>query len=431
MTLLSGCGSSSATPVPTPTPVPTAAPTPTAGLFVDAGANEGDISPYIYGTNDGPWLGVPFAVRDQVAAAKLTFISWPGGNWGDENDVTTDQVDAFVDYCRSIGAEPRIVVRLKGGTVAKAVDLVKYANVTKGYNIKYWGIGNEPDLYETNGLTGYAVDQYNKDWRSFAQAMRAVDPKIKLIGPDISQFVGNSSSSYLQARADWLTSFLKVNGDLVDIVSIHRYPFPVDGQTPPTVADLQTNSQEWDQIIPALRSIVKAQTSKDLPLAVTEINSSWAVNAGGDATLDSHMNAIWFADVLARMIDQKVDIVTQFAIAGDYGIVASAAPRPMYYDYLMFQQFGSKLVRAVSDDPGVRVYAAKRADGTLTVLIVNLGAAAATKPLTIIGAGSATSAETWLFDQSHKAEKVAATTLSAGGNVAVPGESVTVLVIGK
>ena len=29
---------------------------------------------------------------------------------------------------------------------------------------------------------------------------------------------------------DWMTEFLRANGDLVDIVSIHRYPFPLRHQ---------------------------------------------------------------------------------------------------------------------------------------------------------------------------------------------------------
>ena len=29
--------------------------------------------------------------------------------------------------------------------------MVQYANVTKGYGIKYFSIGNEPDIYDTSG----------------------------------------------------------------------------------------------------------------------------------------------------------------------------------------------------------------------------------------------------------------------------------------
>jgi hypothetical protein len=435
--IISGCGqtsTSSPTPsgTPSPTPRPTSAPSPTAGLFVDAGAVLGPISPFVYGTNDGPWIPVNPILQDQITAAKLTMLTFPGGNWGDENDLQPFQIDDFITFCRQIGAEPRIVVRLKGATAQQAADLVKYANVTMGYGVKYWGIGNEPDLYEANGLTGYSVVQYDTEWRSFALAMRTVDPKIKLIGPDISQFVGNTNgSSYLQARTDWLATFLKANGDLVDVVSIHRYAFPASTTSgPPSIADLRANPPEWDSIIPALKTVVRTELGRDLPVAVTELNSSWADNVGGEGTMDSHYNAIWYGDVLGRLIRQKVDIVAQFALASDWGIVGFDAPRPIYYDYMMYQRFGVELVRSASDDPLVSVYAAKRADGTLTVMIVNLGSTATTKPLTIIGGTTADSAETWLFDASHNAEQVAKTPLASGDNVTLPPESMTLLVTG-
>ena len=427
--VVAGCGSS--TPASSPALTPTPAPTPTAGLYVDAGADQGPISPLIFGSNTGPWLAVPFDLQTQIAAAGVKTLTFPGGNWGDANDLEDYQVDQFINYCRLIGAEPRIVARLKGGTAQQAADLVKYANVTKGYNVKYWGIGNETDLYSLNGLPDYTVDQYNKEWREWAQAMRAVDSKIVLIGPDVSQFVADANgSSYLQARIDWLTSFLHANGDVVDIVSIHRYAFPSDeAGTPPTKDQLRQNSKEWDEIIPALRKIIREQTNRDLPVAVTEVNSSWAANAGGEATMDSHYNAIWFGDVLGRMIKQDVRMVDQFALAGDFGIVGPSEPRPMYYVYMMYQRFGSERLRAASDDPNVTVYAARRADGTLTVMIVNLGSAPATKPLTILGGGTTASAETWLFDKDHTARQIGATPL--GGRITVPGESMTLLVVGK
>jgi hypothetical protein len=421
--IMSGCGGSSGT------PAPTAAPTPGAGLFVDAGADLGPVSPYVYGSNTGPWLPVPFALQSQIAAAGIKTLTFPGGNWGDENDVETYQIDQFVAYCKIIGATPRIVVRLKGGTAQAAADLVNYTNVAQKYGVKYWGIGNEPDLYVANGLSGFTVEQYDAEWREWARAMRAVDPTIQLIGPDVSQFVGDTQgSAYLQARTDWLASFLKADGDLVDVVSVHRYAFPDnEAGTPPTIADLGGNSREWDSIIPALRKLVKETTGKDLPVAVTEVNSSWSANAGGEATMDSHYNAIWFGDVLGRMISQNVFMVDQFALAGDWGIVGPTEVRPMYYVYQMYDLYGTERVRAASDDQDVRVYAARKSDGSLTVMIVNLGSEAATRPLTIVGAGSATSAQTWLFDASHKAEKVADAPL--GGSVTVPAESMTLLAL--
>jgi len=425
--LVSACGSSG-TPAPTPTPKPTPAPTPTAGLFVDAGSDQGPISPLVYGTNIGPTLWPPFDLQPQVQAAKLTTLSYPGGNYGDLYDLQPFGIDTFIAYCRTLGAEPRIVVRLKGSTPANAAESVKYANVTKGYAVKYWGIGNEADLY-ANDDPSYTVDKYDADWREFAQAMRAVDPSIKLIGPDVSQFTANPTDAFMKARVAWMSSFLKANGDLVDIVSIHRYPLPKDINAPITVDDLRAGGKEWDQIIPALRTLIKTQTGKDLPVAVTEINSSWVANNGTDWSMDSHMNAIWFADVLGRLIEQKVLMVDQFAIATQYGIVGGLAINPIYYDYLMYGQFGTKLVRSASDDPLVSVYASKRSDGTLAVMIVNLSATAQTKPITILG-WAGISAEEWLFDKAHKAEKTGTAQLGDGG-VTLAAESVTLLIVEK
>ena len=425
--LVSACGSSG-TPAPTPTPKPTPAPTPTAGLFVDAGSDQGPISPLVYGSNVGPTLWAPFELQPQVKAAKLTTLSFPGGNYGDQYDLQSYQIDQFIAYCRTLGAEPRIVVRLKGSTPANAAESVKYANVTKGYAVKYWGIGNEADLY-ANDDPSYTVDKYDADWREFAQAMRAVDPSIKLIGPDVSQFTANPTDAFMKARVAWMSSFLKANGDLVDIVSIHRYPLPKDINAPITVDDLRAGGKEWDQIIPTLRTLIKTQTGKDLPVAVTEINSSWVANNGTDWSMDSHMNAIWFADVLGRLIEQKVLMVDQFAIATQYGIVGGLAINPIYYDYLMYGQFGTKLVRSASDDPLVSVYASKRSDGTLAVMIVNLSATAQTKPITILG-WAGISAEEWLFDKAHKAEKTGTAQLGDGG-VTLAAESVTLLIVEK
>ncbi len=420
--VFSGCGGSG------PTASPTVEPTPTAGLFVDAGSDRGPISPLVYGTNTGPWLAVPFELQPQIAEMGLTTLTFPGGNWGDENDTEVYQIDQFIEYCRGLKAEPRIVVRLRDSTPEEAAAEVNYANVIQKYDVKYWGIGNEVDLYQANGFD-YTLDDYTRDWRAFAEAMKAVDPTIKLIGPDVSQFVADPTSEHLQFRTNWLRTFLKVNGDLVDVVSIHRYPYPDDSGNPPTKSQLRTNSKEWDQIIPALREIVRAETGRDIPVAVTEVNSSWAQNAGGEATMDSHYNAIWWADVLGRLIEQDVTMVDQFDLAGTWGIVGAIAPNPMYYTYLMYKEFGTERVRAVSDDRYVSVYASRRPDGTLAIMIVNLGPTAQTKPLTVLGwAGH--SADVWLFDASHKAQQVAGTTL-ATGSVTLPPESVTLLIVEK
>ncbi len=421
------------TPVSTPTitPLPSLTPARTpaaAGLYVDAGQDLGAISPLVFGTNYGPWLFVPLQMQPQTKEAGLTLIRYPGGNWGDQNDLDEWSVDQFVAFTRQLGAEPYIHVRLKGGTAQKAAELVKYANVTKKYGVRYWTIGNEPNLFGG----GYEVEQFNKEWREWALAMRAVDPTLQLIGPEVNQFFSNPTDDYQRTLTRWVVEFLKVNGDLVDIVSFHRYPFPKSVNAgPPSLDELRASSREWDDLIPAMRALAREHAGRDLPVAVTEVNSSWAASSGGETTMDSHANAIWWGDALGRMIRQGTFIVNQFAIIGEFGLMGNYEVKPIYYVYPMYRHFGQTLLYTASDDPNVSIFAARRADGALTLMLINLGAEAADKTLTLDNTAPADSAETWLFDKSHAAVQVAPTPLDATTTLHLSPESMTLLIIAQ
>ncbi len=397
---------------------------------MDAARRLGDISPLVYGTNYGPWMVVPYDLLPQAEAAGITYLRFPGGNWGDQNDVRKLQIDQFIALAQRMGAVPNICVRLRGGTPEKAAALVRYANVEKGYGVRYWSIGNEPSLYPD-----YDVERYNAEWRATAEAMQAVDPDILLIGPDIHQYTGDPAVDPKDAAGrDWLREFLSANGDLVDIVAIHRYPFPTGITSPPaTIDDLCANSREWDTIIPNLRAAIRETTGRDLPVAVTEVNSHWSGVIGGEATPDSFYNAIWWGDVLGRLIRQDVEIVAHFALqtnvgTGGWGLLARTEVRPTYYTYQMYKHFGNELVYTSSDDPDLSIYAARR-DDALTLILINLGPEEQTKPLLLDHAKPAGPAEVWLFDASHQAEKIGDRVITSGDHITLPAQSITLYVV--
>jgi alpha-L-arabinofuranosidase len=84
---------------------------------VDAAKNLGQVSRYVFGTNFGPWALLNADVYPQFKESGLTLIRFPGGNWGDENDMEAWHFDMFMTLCRLINAEPLVSVRLRGGTV--------------------------------------------------------------------------------------------------------------------------------------------------------------------------------------------------------------------------------------------------------------------------------------------------------------------------
>lgn len=93
--------------------------------------------------------------------------------------------DEFVQAAREMAAEPVVVVPYDSKDhsntdlkefIEHAAGWVRYANVIKKYNIRYWEIGNEN--WHPNSKN--PIDKRSRDVLEIAKAMRAVDPSIKL-----------------------------------------------------------------------------------------------------------------------------------------------------------------------------------------------------------------------------------------------------------
>ncbi len=359
-----------------------------AALTVNADEVIAEVSPYAYGANFGPLSVIPFDLFAAAEASGITFLRFPGGRWGDLNDLKTFHIDTFMATVDLMNAEPSIHVRLENGTPEAAAELVRYANVEKQYGIRYWYIGNEPNLFDD-----YTVAEYVVQWRAIAEAMRAVDPDIVLIGPEVSQWNGTPQVDPVDAEGvDWLRGFLRANGDIVDVVAVHRYPFPRSQANPvSTIEELRENTPEWGQTLENLRQVILEETGRDdLPVAITEANSHWSSAQYGDASPDSHYNAIWWADALGRLLQDEPFIVGYFDLQtlparGGWGLLARDDVRPTYYVYQLYQRFGTQIVATDSTVEYLSVFGALRDDGVLTLIAVNRADDALSAPLTIRG----------------------------------------------
>ncbi len=423
MTLLAACG---------PKEMSTAE---TGTLIVDADIDLGPISPLLYGSNYGPWTTVPAKMLDYAYQSKITNLRWPGGEWGDSHDIKTYQIDQFMDFAKQVDAIPTISVRLLGGTPEAAAELVRYCNLEKGYAVKYWSIGNEPTLYEgRSGVDSYDTERFNKEWRAIAEAMKAVDPNILLMGPELH---GTYTSNYAtnpkdSAGRDWMEEFLTANGDLVDIVTYHRYPFPATRTSGnASIEDLRQDLPEWTRTIRYLKELIQEKTGREIPVGVTEANSHWTHATGGEATPDSHYNAIWWADALGRMLDEDVLIANHFLLAasGDaagFGLIARTDVRPTYYVYQLYGRFGSEQVFADSGVDGLRIYAATNDAGQLTIMVINTTDAELSA--TLDAGKKRIEAERWLFDPTHNAENMGTQTLKSDEALTFPAQSVTLYI---
>jgi alpha-N-arabinofuranosidase len=161
------------------------------------------------------------------------------------NDVGTDE---FLTLCDLLGVDAFISVNAGFGDARSAADLVEYVNgaadtpmgklrAANGhpapYDVKWWGIGNE--MYGPWQFGYMALKQYVIKHNMFAQAMRAVDPTITLLGtgatPD--EMTVNSLSLALTGKvvgdygsdADWTGGLIAHCLENIDVMSEHFYSY--------------------------------------------------------------------------------------------------------------------------------------------------------------------------------------------------------------
>jgi hypothetical protein len=434
--LVSSCGPAipAATVAPVAPTAPVATPTTTPNvLSVDPTIALGPISPYLYGTNYGPMHAVTMEMMPLVEQAGFSVLRFPGGAWTDGVDIKNFQIDQFMAFCEQVGAIPTISVRLLDGKPETAAELVRYTNITKKYGVVYWSIGNEPSIYTQlkQANYDYTTENLNRDWRPIAEAMKAVDPTIKLIGPEIHQWNDSYETTPKDsAGRDWMTEFLKVNGDLLDVVSVHRYPM-YSPNNPVTAQSLRENTRRWVREIEYLRSLTTEILGRELPIAYTEVNSDPTSSILQEASPDSFYNAIWYADVLGQMMNTDVFMVNQWVLSQrttGLGLFNGNNIRPTFHVFPLYKNFGSEQVYAASGVADVDIFAAKRDDGALTLMVINLSDVEQRLPLQVAGMELA-EAEVWLLDIDHNAENLGMQAFAMDGIVTLPGQSATLYII--
>ena len=239
-----------------------------AKLIVDTNKSLGEASPFLLGqfvehlegcVYDGIWTKDGSTLRldtlELLKRLKIPMIRYPGGNfasgyhWEDgigprserpsRHDVAwqaeeTNQVgtDEFLALCEQLDAEPYLVVNDGSGTPEEAAAWVAYCNLPvdteqgrrrasnghpQPYNVKYWGIGNEVWGPWQIGTT--SATEYVNRLKRFSQAMKAVDPSIKIVA------VGNNplSDDPQEPAALWNKEVLEGASFEFDLLSWHIY----------------------------------------------------------------------------------------------------------------------------------------------------------------------------------------------------------------
>ena len=133
--------------------------------------------------------------------------------------------EAFMAFIHSFSpsAVPLITINVGTGTPSEAASWVYYANVTRGYGVKLWEIGNEMGgNWETGGPLN--AQDYAYRFNEYYTAMKAVDPSVTVVGPvyGLGDSVAYDGKDYMQSFLDEM----KTLGDSANVMGLdfHWYP---------------------------------------------------------------------------------------------------------------------------------------------------------------------------------------------------------------
>ncbi|WP_405541154.1 cellulose-binding protein [Streptomyces phaeochromogenes] len=395
---------------------PSAGAAATVGIKVDAGTSLGTVPSSGVGLNTGVGddrMGTA-KVTSLMKAAGVRLLRYPGGSGADDFHwkthtmgnggwiVPNTDFDSFMATAKKVGAQPILTANYGSGTPKEAADWVKYANVDKGYGVKYWEIGNEVygnghyangKGWETDNHADKSPKEYGKNLVAYAKAMKAVDPTVKIGAvlttpggwPDKEKAPGDS--------ADWNNTVLSIAGSSIDFVIVHWYP---GGKT---AADLLNTPSKIAGVTSELRSLIAkyaGSNAASVEIAVTETDAEFSpVKTSQAAALfapDTYMT--WFEQG-ATHVDwwnlhngsgQAPTTVNGQTDYQDGGILSAGTcaggkcqpprdtPFPTYWGIRSLTALakpGDTMVKSSSRNSSVAVHAVRSSKGGLNVMLIN------------------------------------------------------------
>lgn len=359
-----------------------------------------------------------------LKAADVRTLRFPGGSTSNTYDWVTNKsyqpgtrtlnnwewtnnFDDFAEVALALKAKVYITANYGSGTPEQAAAWVRYSNVTKGYGFKYWEIGNENygDWEEDIHPLKHHPETYADEAKTFMALMRAEDPTIK-IGVVVLAVPTDEES--------WTTRVLArlaAIGAVPDYVVYHRYPYGPGGENDAgllTGGTMNEPNRTWAVDAAAIRAMLNTAfgaAGAGVEIHMTENNSVWT-EPGKQST--SLVNGLFYADSFGQILQTEFKSFVWWALHngpprnsagtllgnmsnalygwrnyGDYGVLASDDsrvnsvandPHPTYWVIKLLRHFargGDAIVKATSNAALVSAYASKRANGMLSVLLIN------------------------------------------------------------
>ncbi|MFZ0828148.1 MAG: alpha-L-arabinofuranosidase [Verrucomicrobiia bacterium] len=408
-----------------------AAPTPAiVHVSVNAANLVRKVDSRVFGINTAAWDGY---LDTPGTSSILTNINnqalrWPGGSWGDGYHWTNEAwmdgatnartwgsfTTNFIHVATNTLAQVYMIANYGSSTPAEAAFGVRMCNVTNHAGFKYWEIGNEVGGgWETDNNTN-APWQPHDPWtyasrfKDYYNQMKAVDPTIK-IGA-VADITEDGTANYTNhpvvnprtgvTHNGWtpvMLTYMRSNNVTPDFLISHNYA-PGDGDTYNLLW-----TKTWAGSAANLRQMLNDYLGNTVAANV-ELNGT-EFGPSGDKQWISLVGGLFYADMIGQILQTEFNAFLWWDLRNGQGTVAdsdnalygwrtnssgtvltdegivngNALPPnsnfyPSYYCMKLMQYFarvGDTVVTATNDYQLLGTYAVRRANGSLTMLVVN------------------------------------------------------------
>jgi hypothetical protein len=322
----------------------------------------------------------------KIKDSKASIVRF-GGIAPDKNKPTNYQYIKMIDSIRAKGMEPIMQVPFHKWqySAQEAAQIVEFINVTKAKNIKYWIIGNEPDL-DYAYTTAAQVAAYIKP---FASAMKAVDPNIMIIGPETAWYnQGIINGLTNPGGPDDITGKDAAGRYYIDIISFHYYGFNGTQSRTDVVNKLHSTGNLNDNLallqarLAACNSAHGRSGNATLKVAVTEANVGYK-NAASDNLNGNGVNSFVGAQFIAEMfsvgLKNNVNFMNVWSVVEGnnqelnigYIDAVTGQKKPAYYHFqMMADNFKGNFVTGTSNQANVKIFGSQNGQYT-NVMILN------------------------------------------------------------
>jgi hypothetical protein len=268
-----------------------------------------------------------------------------GGNSVDKDTLSTiatkthftkSALDSLFLFARQAGC--RIFIGMNcGGNNNPSLAAKEASYIVQKYNSELVGfeVGNEPDLYHSNGFrpSTYSLANYESDYQQYYDSIKHYQPSAAFTGPA-------SAGSYNTFTLPFCRHF----GSKISMLTQHYYVGKANAETVHKQIVTLLSAAKLNSISTEVKALVSCADSSKISFRMGECNSFY--NGGQWGVSDAFASALWALDYMYKLASDGCSGVNfHGGLSGPYTVISKKkniySVRPIAYGILAFQ-IGSK-----------------------------------------------------------------------------------------